>query len=289
MTGIRQLASLLKAEITSPRHRERWEIAQRRHPMLRRVADIQVVLRVLGNLKRADLRYKDILTRAIIAEHKANPGPFWTAVLLLIYSPMLGGLRARIFGNAFDREDLDQLVVDAFLSAARVFPLTERRSRTFLFLKYFTSQQVFRVIRTRQKEIKQQHQLITLAQRFDEFDLFGEVDSDESDVDRDDMAEFLTKIASGREPSDNLNLIIDTVIYRKKLTDYVAEKFPCDDPEQQERVYQRIKKQRCRSLGRLRALLLQNCPQISEEGVCSFEQDSECGSNDGNSGQGEQL
>ena len=237
MSGVRQMVAALKAEIASPRYRPGWETAQLRHPVLRRIADIHTVLKILGDLKKADLRHKDIITRAIISEHKAHPGPFWTAVLLLAYSPMLGGLRGRIFGDAFDREDLDQLVVDAFLSVVRGFPLIEKRSRTFLHLKQFTSSQVFRIIRSRQNEIKEQQRLINLAQKLDEFDLFGEVETIESDVDRDEMAELLWAVSAGREPFDNVQLVVDTVIYRKKLTDYVNEKFPTADPEQQERVY----------------------------------------------------
>jgi hypothetical protein len=221
------------------------------------VANVQTVLRILGNFKRADLRHKDILTRAIIAEHKRHPGPFWTTVLLLAYSPMLGGLRGRILGDAFDREDLDQLVIDTFLSVVTGFPLIEKRSRTFLHLKQFTSQQVFRVIRFRQNEIKQQFERVALAKRLDDFVLFGKIESVETAEDRDEMADFLRNIAIGKEPQDNVALIIDTVIYRKKPTDYVNEQFPSDDPEQQERIYQRIKKQRLRSLKRLRAILQQ--------------------------------
>ena len=106
MAELRRLFAALKAEIALPVNTKPWATAQKRHPVLNRVATIHAVLAILGDTNSKALRYKDILTRALIAEHKRNPGAFWTATLLLAYSPMLNRLRGRIYGDALFTESL---------------------------------------------------------------------------------------------------------------------------------------------------------------------------------------
>ena len=270
MAELRRLFAALKAEIAQPQNKMHWAIAQERHPILERVPTIDKVLAILADSNSKALRYKDILTRAIIAEHKRNPGAFWTAVLLFAYSPMLSRLRGRIFGNAFDSDDLDQLVIGAFLDVVKQFPLLEKKSRTFLHLRRMTESKVFKKLRARQKEIKEQQQLANLAKKLDEFDLFGEIQPDDDSVDREEMAELLIQIAEGKEPSANLELVINTVIYKCNLKEYVANTYPADNSEQQERVYQRIKRQRLRSINRLKTIVKEACPQSDDDDLCSF-------------------
>ena len=126
MAKLRRLFAALEAEIRLPANAKPWSTAQARHPVLNRVATIHSVLAILGDTGNNALRYKDILTRALIAEHKRNPGAFWTAALLLAYSPMLYRLRGRIMGDAFSSDDLDQLVISAFLDVVKQFPLLQK-------------------------------------------------------------------------------------------------------------------------------------------------------------------
>jgi hypothetical protein len=268
MAALRRLFAALEAEIALPANAMPWSTAQARHPVLHRVATIHSVLAILGDPGNKALRYKDILTRSLIAEHKRNPGVFWTATLLLAYSPMLNRLRGRIMGDAFSSDDLDQLVIGAFLDVVKGFPLLQKRSRTFLHLRRMTEQKVFKKLRDRQKEIHDQQQLIRLAQRLDELDLFGEIKSEDSDVDREEMAELLLKIAEGKEPSANLELVINTVVYKANLKEYVHQTFPCEDAVQQERVYQRIKRQRLRTLARLKTIIQQINPHVDGDELC---------------------
>jgi hypothetical protein len=272
MAELRRLFAALKTEIALPGNTRLWATAQQRHPILNRVATIHTVLAILGDPGNKALRYKDILTRAVIAEHKRNPGAFWTAALLLAYSPMLNRLRGRIMGDAFSSDDLDQLVISAFLDVVKRFPLLQKRSRTFLHLRRMTEQRVFKKIRTRQKEIHDQQQLARLARRLDELDLSGEIKSEDSDVDREEMAELLLKIAGGKEPSANLELVINTVIYKRNLKERVYSTCGSDDPELKERIYQRIKRQRLRTLNRIKTIIGEARLQSDDDALCSFGQ-----------------
>ena len=107
-----------------------------------------------------------------------------------------------------------------------------------------------------------------LARRLDELDLFGEIKSEDSDVDREEMAELLLKIAGGKEPSANLELVINTVIYKRNLKERVYSTCGSDDPELKERIYQRIKRQRLRTLTRLKTIIQQISPCVDGDELC---------------------
>ena len=168
-------------------------------------------------------------------------------------------------GDAFSGDDLDQLVISAFLDVVKRFPLLQKRSRTFLHLRRLTESTVFKKVRARQKEIKEQRQLASLAKRLDALDLFGEIAPDDDAVDREEMADLLLEIAEGREPKENVTLVINTIIYKRNLKEYVFRTYPSDDPEQQERVYQRVKRQRLRTVKRLKTIIREACPRSADD------------------------
>ena len=100
-----------------------FDEAKARHRCLARHATVLSALAVMGEESPAGWVEREALTRALIEEHQATSLPFWASALLVAYYPMLSRLRHRIWGDALDRDDLDQLVVSCFLQVVAAFPL----------------------------------------------------------------------------------------------------------------------------------------------------------------------
>jgi hypothetical protein len=127
---LRQMKHSLRDQVLAARFVPLFLEAQPREPALAPHASILSVLAVMGDSSAQRWGEREALTRALVREQQRAPGPFWSGVLLLAFVPMLSYLRGRICGDAFGRDDHDQLVVGAFLEAVVCFPMEKRLDRT---------------------------------------------------------------------------------------------------------------------------------------------------------------
>ena len=114
-------------------------------------ADAASVLAMLDDEAEGTYAAREALTEAIIREHRASRAAVWASLLLGAFKPMLVRLRGRLVSDTVPGDELDQLVVTAFLAALTDVPLMDRLP---MRLRQRTERQVFAFLR---KEREQRH------------------------------------------------------------------------------------------------------------------------------------
>jgi hypothetical protein len=247
-----------RAALTAPGRS--FEVGRARQPALAVHADAASVLAALADDREHTYPERDALTRALLAEHRASGDALWASLLLVAYFPMLSRLRHRLVSGSVQRDELDQVVVTAFLAAISELPLPEHADRIAMRLRQRTERQVFAFLR---KEREQQHS----SADPDELARFGTETIEArrlptTDEELFDLALLLERAALQGLPKAGLEVVEATVLRRELLRRYVERIAPDDDLER-ERTYQRLKRQRTRVLRRLRTLLGQSPARLA--------------------------
>jgi len=278
--GLHQMKCALRAEVRAERNQKRFEQAKNHQLELQDHETVLSVLAVLGD--ESALRYaeKEALTRALLREHKRRPHPFWNAVLVVAFYPMLSRLRGRIFGDAVPGDDLDQIVLSSFFEVVRDFPLNQRRDRTCMYLRQMTQREVFKRVRAEQRDLDQVRfdDPEDISRRQDDLEALGHVaswpetkpirqrrrDPKESAA----LVSFLVEHAGHILDGDKLELVVATLVRGELLTAYVDRVHPDLSPSERRQTYQRIKRRHSRAIARLREVLADlqvdfDCPQTA--------------------------
>ncbi len=231
-----------------------FDESRARHAALAGHADVASVLAALADDREHTYPERDALTRALLSEHRASGEALWASVLLVAYYPMLSRLRHRLVSDAVPRDELDQVVITAFLAALGELPVDEHADRIAMRLRQRTERQVFAFLR---KEREQRHPGIDV-------EALEDLDPDaiaprraRTDEELFDLALLLERAAEEGIPQSSLEVVAATVLRRELLRSYVDRVAPDDDLER-ERMYQRLKRQRTRVLRRLRTMLGQS-------------------------------
>lgn len=214
-------------------------------------ADVGAVWTALVDDREETYPARDALTRALVVEHRSSGHPLWASMLTVAYYPMLSRLRHRLVSDRLPREELDQLVLTAFVVAIAELPTHEEVDRIAMRLRQRTARQVFASLR---KERGEEHagpdpEELTAGDE----QLHGRCE-DATDHARLDLALLLERAAAQGIAPGGLDVIDATIVRRERLRSYVARTTP-DDAVARERTYQRLKRQRSRALRRLRTLL----------------------------------
>ena len=278
--GLHQMKCALRAEVRAERNQKRFEEAKNHHIDLHGHETVLSVLAVLGD--ESPLRYdeKESLTRALLREHKRRPHPFWNAVLVVAFYPMLARLRGRIYGDAPTCDDLDQIILSAFLEVVRGFPLTQRRDRTCMYLRQMTQREVFKLVRAEQRALDQvrpddpedvsrlQSDLEALGQVASWPETKPEPKRRLDPKENAALVSFLVERAGHILDGDKLELVVATLVRGELLTAYVDRVHPDLSPSERRQTYQRIKRRHSRAIARLREVLADlqvdfDCPQTA--------------------------
>jgi hypothetical protein len=209
---------------------------------------------------------KDALTLALLDEYRESPtrgetGPtasYPTTLLLAAFIPMLRRLRSSIVPGSLDREDLDHLVIEAFLSAARAIPL-DGRTRLPLRLKSRTRRAVFRYLGTHQLGRRKLDHLAEEVSAdgkrtpFDRRRRHGQRDSIDPE-EAASLAKLLVDRFGGSVEQSQLDLVIATLLHGESLLGIIQQQHPDLQPADRERLYQRIKRQHSRTILRLQKI-----------------------------------
>jgi hypothetical protein len=255
--GWKQLRSSLRDEVTSARHAGIFEEARSREPALVPHGTILSALAALADDSERHYAERDAVTRALLAEHQRSPRAFWHAALLLAYAPMLMRLRGRLIGATFTADDLDQLVLESFLRVVSRFPLERRPTRVAMHLRQDTQRAVFRSLCREQDYQKQLLELEEMASRDDDFEVFVPDPGDGTllEDEREELARLLVALGAGTVPEKLLQIVIATELGDERVGTYVKRTHPALEGAAIEAVYQRVKRQRLRTLERLRPVL----------------------------------
>jgi hypothetical protein len=274
--GLKYVRRALKTELRAETSMRLFDETKKRYAALAEHETPLSVLAVLGDESTRRWAEREAVTRALVTEEQERPHPLWAALLLAAYYPMLSRLRHRIYGNDLDPEDFDQLVVSTFLEVVRAFPLADKRDRTAMHLRQITQRRVFR-------HIREEHASRVLIAPDDVSDMppFSPDAWPGSPkprrrrhkvrpepMDCRDAIELLTTRAA-HLGQDQIDLVVTTMVRGERLRVYVERTFPDREPDERDRIYQRLKRQRSRTLARLRDLLADlRCPRSAAGGLC---------------------
>lgn len=260
MSGaLRTVIERLRREVLAAPRRS-FDIGRARHPALAPHEGVASVLAALADDREHTYPDRDALTRTLLAEHRESGDALWASMLLVAYYPMLSRLRHRLVCDTVPRDELDQVVVTAFLGAISELSLLDHADRIALRLRQRTERQVFAFLR---KEREQQHpsatsdELATLGAEITETGRTATTDEALLDV-----TLLLERAAHEGLSKAGIEVIEATVLRRERLRSYVERVAPDDDVER-ERMYQRLKRQRTRALRRVRALLARTPTQLA--------------------------
>ena len=187
----RQLFEPMRTEVRSARAQAIYDQGRCRREGLINFATIPELLDLLSEGNRNDYLRKDLGTRGLLAEYQRGGARLWPTLLLVAYYPMLSRLRHRIWGDAMDDDDLDQLVITSFLSVCSCFDLERYDTYTVVRLRHATQRQVFNALRETQREREEHRKLEELAEDLGGLNPFQEYESAPSALELEEMAQAL--------------------------------------------------------------------------------------------------
>jgi hypothetical protein len=246
--GFRALRDRMREDVVS-RHGPAYSGGRARWPVLVGYATPRDVLHALADERPERYPEREALTRTLLAEHRQRTATLWSSMLVVAYYPMLSRLRYRAAGSGIHRDDLDQLVLTAFLTAIDEIPFEEKRDRIALRLRQRTQRILFGLVRRERNtdllvsevdEMLQEH-ADPRPSPAEECEAFDGANALLERVERLCRSEFLPTA---------LDVIVATVVHEEQLQHYVERVVPGDDV-QRRRAYERLKRQRTRLICRL--------------------------------------
>lgn len=253
--GLQEFFPALRARADSSRDCSVFDAARRREPALSEHHDLASVLAALDARDTNGFPARHALVRALVREQQHHGGSFWATVLLVAFAPMLRTLRSSIQGEPLPPSDLDQLVFEGFLQALARRPADA--PRVSVRLRLDTRRFVLRAIQAEQRRVVNQRALEQRARGDEAFDLFvwkcrpSALDQEECR----ELEALLRETVEGQLPDAKLELVAATRLRGERLRDLVTRRLPAAPPDEQESEYQRLKRERHRTLAQLRRLL----------------------------------
>ena len=273
--NLRQMKEVLKKELQSRWCRRIFEAAKLHLPALAHHQTPLSVLAVLGDESSRRYPEKEALTRTLVAEYKARRETLWSGMLLVAYYPVLKKLHMSLRSNVLCADELEQLVIEQFLQVVAEFRLDNIRDRTCMRLRQGTRRAVFQAVR----EMDQEHGIVESAAEDDlaclecrfieslgdddrpglqtapwpEAKQKGKPQTDPDELEL--MVTLLLKRARSIVPRRKLEVVIATFVHGERLRSYVNRRHPRASDTERRRTYERLKRERTRTVDLLRGLL----------------------------------
>jgi hypothetical protein len=236
----------MRKDVLSSRYQGVFAKARARHECLAPYHTTADLLRGLTN-ERAGHEYRDCLSRAVLREHRSRTSPVWSELLVVAYYPMLSCLRYRVIREDVPGDDLDQLLLCAFLGTIESLSRLKEPNRIALHLHRDTARALFLVLRRQRSEALDPEELEGLAS--------GATPS--RSLEHAQACEFMAgelRRTLARELADTTIEVLAATVLGFETSSSLAERL-YGDGVSQSRAYQRIKRQRTRALDQLRVTL----------------------------------
>lgn len=261
--GLERLRDGFVAELW--RHRKTYDETRVHYADLGTYPTAEALLTLFADADESRYPEKERITRILLLEYvvTAEPHPLWSALLVLAYFPMLKRLRDRVRGMAADDGfDADQMALEAFLDMLENDPVEEKPDRIALHMRQATERRLFAQLRKWQRANAKR---LPLDERKFERGELGE-DLQPGDPDEPRHVELPTparmqhyeramhRLFDAHVGKTDLDLVLATLFRGEDLWDHVDCQRPASTGERI-KVYERLKRQRTRTLGRLRELL----------------------------------
>lgn len=221
-----------------------YEEAKTRHPVLRRYPTLLAALAEIsgldGNYGRRDLEIEDAFLRALLLEHRDRSHAVWTAALMAAFFTAISGLKKRLVSSVHDDGGKQDLVIDAWLEAvARVARISDR-DRLALRLTQEMERHAFRTVRAAYRQHRLVHDVVALARDSGEIEPFGQRRADAVDHVGDRLLEIHEAVRGAHEGDERQ--VARRLESAATLRDRFRERYADLPAEDQEQIYQRIKR-----------------------------------------------
>jgi hypothetical protein len=90
--------------------------------------DVPAVLVALRDRREQSWPERDRLTRVLIELHRESQSQLWASILMVIHYPLLRRIRSGLVGGRLISDDLDQLVVCGFLATLKTLDMSAVRN-----------------------------------------------------------------------------------------------------------------------------------------------------------------
>ncbi|ACY13565.1 conserved hypothetical protein [Haliangium ochraceum DSM 14365] len=273
--SLQRIKRNLEREVFTDGNQQRFALAKTRNRALQPYDSLAALLAAFDDAAPLSYTDKEAILQALLREHRSGAASLWSAVLVLAFYPMLSGLSRRIRCDVLRRDDLCQMLLEAFLEAVHSAPVAGGRNRTFSYLRLATKRSVFASLRRMQREAQavQCEAPAPLAQCGERLDgdgrgrLWPDIRPESTDVlDEDALGSlscFLVEHAGQELDDEKLELIVATTVRGERLGTYVHRRYPSLPPQQRQSIYERVKRQHSRTLAGLRLALSHVHAQLS--------------------------
>ena len=259
MTPFQKMFEQIRHEAMSPKHLPLFDAARKRHAALERYGSVVTVVGLLGNQDPAQIDRKAGLFRAFIIEQQAQPSPLWTSLSLLACFPFLARLRARIVADDMPPDELDQLVMMAFVDVVATFPTKRHTDLPFLRVRRETEHKVFRQIAQRRRELSMEQLTDPSAlECLGEPPLWHETEEDgkrREASESDEIAaavSLLVEHGSDVLDANNFELVTSTPLCGRTIRSYVQSQTSDLSADEVTRLRDNAKRRHSRAIARLR-------------------------------------
>ena len=251
--ALKALTVRMRRDVLSSRYVGLFAEARQRQETLGRYEATADVLKALSNDRSDAYAERESLTRALLVEHRKHESTLWSALLVVAYYPMLSCLRFRLINERLTSDDLDQLVLLAFLFVLDRIPFERVRDRLALRLRQRTTRRLFKIM-PRQSGLE----ALTECDDADAIDRAPTEPTKDSESLGCRLILMDLRRTVGDEVSDlAIGTIGITILDGEDLKGFV-KRVVASDPLEQSRTYQRLKRQRTRALSTLRRLVSPN-------------------------------
>jgi len=265
---LRDVLNMMIADIRSSKYEVRFQQARQRVSMLAPYDSAASLLDAID--ARPTRRYSlgEPLLRALVGDYQRHPDSLVSGLLVALCTPMLEGLRSRLF-CVFEDDELDQRVLCGFLEFVAALDLGKvEEGRTFVYMRTEFAKRMFRAVvaahREQDREVSTDPKVLLdlLEAEQDEVEmmLWGPTPNpppSPADREREVAAQtiFLLEHGSKVLDPDRLELVMHTHVLGGRLTDYVESRHSGLSSSQRRKVYQRDKRRHARAVHLLRETL----------------------------------
>jgi hypothetical protein len=239
--------------------------AQQNHPALRPFATVDEVLEYLA-LKptlRAECNRRDEVVHALVSEYQCTTGAaqqLWSSVLLQAFTPLIHLLAGKVRKYVTSKSERVERAVEAFMVALRRVDCSVPAPFIPLRIRSKTWQALIQGVKS---QVQYDRRAQPMCEEELELELLdrGAVDrgprffQDQLLASAPQLRQLLFHWLGTAFPADQLDLIADTVLSGREITEYVRERISPLSPRETRRVEGAVRQRRNRALREVRTEL----------------------------------
>ncbi len=252
--ALQKMLAFIRRDAISMVRSHAFERMRTEHPELQGYADVASILEALAS-RRLQYASRDDITRALIAGRQQSHDTLSIAMLIAAYSPMLVRMRVCATTPLVRDEDLDQLLLIAFLEAVGSYD-TRKPGPVAVQLKRQT-ERLFGASVRREREERERELCLNPAPENNDglYLLESDYVTCVPDFRRQETLLSLAEATERAAQTDGVKLVVCTVLRDESLMSRVPSEL---EGREHRRAYERLKRQRSRTLQRLRIFLDDN-------------------------------